>query len=73
MPRVKRGVTALKRRHKILKQAKGFRFDLGTKERAARTARSRYNVAFAHVMLHPPPAPAPASARCRRLSLNEES
>jgi large subunit ribosomal protein L20 len=38
MPRVKRGTTALKRRHKILKQTKGFRFDLGNKERAARTA-----------------------------------
>ncbi len=38
MPRVKGGVHALKRRKKILKRAKGFRFGRGTKEAAAHDA-----------------------------------
>jgi len=38
MPRVKGGVTALKRRKKVLKQAKGFRFGRSTKEKAAKDA-----------------------------------
>ena len=38
MPRVKRGTIGLKRRHKVLKQAKGFRFGRGNKERLAREA-----------------------------------
>ena len=36
MPRVKRGTIGIKRRRKILKQAKGFRFGRGNKERLAR-------------------------------------
>ncbi|MBI2097889.1 MAG: 50S ribosomal protein L20 [Candidatus Vogelbacteria bacterium] len=38
MPRVKRGTTSLKRRRKILRRAKGFRFGRSKKERAAREA-----------------------------------
>lgn len=38
MTRVKRGVTSLKRRRKILKQTKGFRWGRKSKERAAREA-----------------------------------
>jgi large subunit ribosomal protein L20 len=38
MPRVKRATIALKRRRKVLKAAKGYRFDRSKKERAARTA-----------------------------------
>ena len=38
MTRVKRGVTALKRRRNILKRVKGFRFGRGTKEIEAKTA-----------------------------------
>ncbi|MBI2100796.1 MAG: 50S ribosomal protein L20 [Candidatus Vogelbacteria bacterium] len=38
MPRVKRGTTSLKRRRKILRAAKGFRFGRSKKERAAREA-----------------------------------
>ena len=38
MTRVKRGTTALKRRRKILKLAKGYRYGLSTKERQANTA-----------------------------------
>jgi large subunit ribosomal protein L20 len=38
MPRVKGGVTALKRRKNVLKQTKGFRFGRSTKERAAKDA-----------------------------------
>ena len=38
MVRVKRGVTALKRRRKVLKQVKGFRWQRKSKERAARDA-----------------------------------
>lgn len=37
MPRVKGGVTALKRRKKVLSQAKGWRFGRSTKEREAIT------------------------------------
>lgn len=38
MTRVKGGVTALKHRRNVLKQAKGFRFGRSTKERQAREA-----------------------------------
>src|SRR3990167_4726802 len=38
MPRVKRGKIALKRRHKILSQTKGFRWQRKSKERAAKEA-----------------------------------
>ena len=38
MPRVKRGVTALKRRRRVLKDAKGYRFGRSKKEIEARTA-----------------------------------
>jgi large subunit ribosomal protein L20 len=49
MPRVKKAVHALKRRRKVLKQAKGFRFGRGTKEKQAKEAilhAGKY--AFAH-------------------------
>lgn len=38
MVRIKRGVTSLKRRRKILKQTKGYRWGRKSKERAAREA-----------------------------------
>ena len=38
MTRVKKGVHALKRRRSVLKQTKGFRHGLGTKERQAKDA-----------------------------------
>lgn len=38
MPRVKRGKTAHKRREKVLKAAKGFRWNRKSKERLAREA-----------------------------------
>lgn len=38
MPRVKRGIIAHKRREKILKYAKGFRWGRKSKERAAKEA-----------------------------------
>jgi len=38
MTRIKRGVQAMKRRHSVLKQAKGFRHGRSTKERLAREA-----------------------------------
>ena len=38
MTRVKRGTTSLKRRRKILKLAKGYRYGLSTKERQAKMA-----------------------------------
>ena len=38
MPRVKRGVTANRRRRRTLKDAKGFRFGRSKKEREAKTA-----------------------------------
>jgi len=38
MTRVKRGIISLKRRRKILKQTKGFRHGLKSKERQAREA-----------------------------------
>lgn len=38
MPRVKRGVTATKRRERILQHAKGFRWGRKNKEKAARQA-----------------------------------
>lgn len=38
MTRVKRGVTSLKHRRNILKQVKGFRHGLKSKERMAKTA-----------------------------------
>ena len=49
MPRVKKGVHALKRRRKILKLAKGYRFGRGTKQKQATEAilhAGKY--AFAH-------------------------
>lgn len=49
MPRVKKGVHALKRRRKVLKLAKGYRFGRGTKEKQATEAilhAGKY--AFAH-------------------------
>lgn len=49
MPRVKKGVNALKRRRSVLKSAKGFRFGRSNKERDARTALLHAGVhAFAH-------------------------
>lgn len=49
MTRVKRGVTALKRRRNILKQVKGFRFGRSTKEIQAKDALLHAgNHAFAH-------------------------
>ena len=49
MTRVKRGVTALKRRRNILKRVKGFRFGRGTKEIEAKTALLHAGThAFAH-------------------------
>ncbi|OHB24341.1 MAG: 50S ribosomal protein L20 [Parcubacteria group bacterium RIFOXYD2_FULL_52_8] len=38
MSRVKKGVNALKRRHKVLRQVKGYRFGRGSKERQANEA-----------------------------------
>ena len=38
MTRVKRGITSLKRRRKVLKQTKGFRWGRKSKERAATEA-----------------------------------
>ena len=38
MPRVKRGTTAHKKREKLLKQTKGFRWGRKSKERAAKEA-----------------------------------
>lgn len=38
MPRVKRGVIAAKRRRRVLKQVKGYRFGRSKKEREAKTA-----------------------------------
>jgi large subunit ribosomal protein L20 len=49
MSRVKGGVTALKRRRSVLKQAKGYRFGRGTKERQATEALRHAGVhAFNH-------------------------
>lgn len=49
MTRVKRGVTALKRRKNVLKQTKGFRFGRSTKEIEAKTALMHAGAyAFAH-------------------------
>jgi len=49
MPRVKRGVTALKRRKSVLKDAKGYRFRRSKTERGARDAlRHALWHAFAH-------------------------
>ena len=49
MPRVKKGTIALKRRRRVLKATKGFRFGRRTKEREARTALLHAGVhAFAH-------------------------
>ena len=49
MTRVKKGVNALKTRRNVLKQAKGFRFGRGTKERAATEALFHAGTyAFAH-------------------------
>ena len=49
MPRVKRGTIAAKRRRRILKRAKGFRFGRSKKEREARTALLHAGVhAFRH-------------------------
>jgi len=38
MPRVKRGITSLKRRRKILKYTKGYKWGRKSKERAAKEA-----------------------------------
>jgi len=38
MTRVKRGITSLKHRRKVLKQVKGYRFGRSTKERMAKEA-----------------------------------
>jgi large subunit ribosomal protein L20 len=38
MPRVKRGTHSIKKRRTLLAKVKGARFDIGNKERAARTA-----------------------------------
>ena len=38
MPRVKRGIIAIKRRRKVLKYTKGFRWGRKSKERAAKEA-----------------------------------
>jgi len=49
MTRVKKGVHALKRRRSVLKQTKGFRHGLSTKERQAKDALLHAgNYAFAH-------------------------
>ena len=49
MSRVKKGVNALKRRRKVLSQAKGYRFGRGTKERQAKEALAHAGkYAFAH-------------------------
>lgn len=49
MSRVKRGVIAQKRRRKVLKMAKGYRFGRSRKERQAKEALYHaYNYAFAH-------------------------
>jgi large subunit ribosomal protein L20 len=49
MSRVKRGTTSLKRRRKVLANAKGFRFGRSTKERDAKVALMHAGVyAFAH-------------------------
>ena len=49
MPRVKRGVGALKRRRNILKKVKGYRFGRSKKESAAREAIAHAGkYAFAH-------------------------
>ena len=49
MPRVKRATIAIKRRRKILKAAKGYRFGRSKKEREARTALYHAGLhAFAH-------------------------
>jgi large subunit ribosomal protein L20 len=49
MTRVKRGTTALKRRHSVLEKVKGYRFGRSKKERQAREAIAHAGVhAFAH-------------------------
>jgi large subunit ribosomal protein L20 len=49
MSRVKKGVNANKSRRNLLKQAKGFRFGRGTKEKQAREALAHAgSYAFAH-------------------------
>ncbi|OHA80759.1 MAG: 50S ribosomal protein L20 [Candidatus Yonathbacteria bacterium RIFCSPHIGHO2_01_FULL_51_10] len=49
MTRVKGGTISLKRRRNVLKQVKGYRFGLGTKERQAREAIAHAGThAFAH-------------------------
>lgn len=49
MPRVKKGMNALKGRRNLLKQAKGFRFGRSTKEKQAREALHHAGAyAFAH-------------------------
>ena len=49
MSRAKRGTTSLKRRRKVLANAKGFRFGRSTKERDAKVALMHAGVyAFAH-------------------------
>ena len=49
MPRVKRGTISLKKRHSILKKAKGYRFGRSRKEKEAKQAVIRAGQhAFAH-------------------------
>lgn len=49
MARVKKGVTALKRRRNVLKRAKGYKFGRSKKERQAKEAlRHSGSYAFAH-------------------------
>ena len=49
MPRVKRGTISIKRRRKVLKAVKGYRFGRSTKERMAREAMLHAGAhAFAH-------------------------
>ncbi|MEX0933903.1 MAG: 50S ribosomal protein L20 [Candidatus Paceibacterota bacterium] len=49
MTRVKRGVTSIKRRRNILRQAKGYRFGRGNKEREAKQAIIKAGMhAYAH-------------------------
>lgn len=49
MPRVKKGVHAIKRRRSILKAAKGYRFGRSKKEKEAKVAIRKAGVyAFAH-------------------------
>jgi len=49
MVRIKRGTTSLKRRRKVLRQVKGYRFGRSTKERQAKEAIAHAGIhAYAH-------------------------